>query len=162
MRPALEVRLDDKKGTLLGWLDGHDPRHLRGKMLEIPKARVIAPADFDEAIEDGSPTALIDKRAFKISRMAREVPAIDFARAVNAGQLLQDQGIPPYAEEFRNPAQDSYRFVWSVLLVDVDGHEWLFDLDEFRPADDEPYVDPSEGHHRWFAGVGILGSRKAA
>lgn len=110
-----------EEAVLVGWLDTEC--RLGTKFLVFNKA------DYeDDSVERRSFPVLVKSKRFERWRMLRESELFDIP--MNAVATERE---PPSGKHI-------IEFKWSAVSVSLDEHEWLFDLESFRPADTP--VDP--------------------
>lgn len=124
---ALEVRLIGQKGPA-GWLTnicvgGGFPRNNKHVVITIAR------------IQDGQ--VIDDQRSFKLEDQHQVIDRVALVNARNPQALLAKLGIPHYAEPFKEGNRDATRYTWKVLRLTEEQYEWLFDFEDFEPADTE-------------------------
>jgi hypothetical protein len=79
---------------------------------------------------DGKPVSL---------KVKRRRASIDHFKLATSGpdhlaRWIEENKIPDYAAEFREPMVDAIGYEWPVFNLDLDTYETVFDLAAFEPA----------------------------
>ena len=136
MTHPLQVWLknDGEKPFLVGQLSG-----LRGpfrEMIELRRDSIFAGSmDYEDL--PGPSDDVAKTRTFRLQTRAWKRDGLDLLRNKHDFMLDQARHVPDYAVQLHDPRRDEISFRWTVLQLNVEEYEWVFDLASFEARDTE-------------------------